>query len=226
MRRILIAMTMLLCISVDILAYGIYTDAARTAAVLESTRKSKKVMDGFLERQGLLTGSHVLTIDQINDVNMFQREFNEYIDTIRNVISIAAQIYGLYYETDRCLDYMGQITKVINDNPTNALALSLSVNRNHIYGDVIERTTDVLNDIYSVCFSKSKMTVKERWQVVGGIRPKMRNMNRELRKLCLMIKFTTLGDVWREITGNAERYRIRSRVEIAQDCMTAWKHNL
>lgn len=224
MRRLIIFITIISCTMAECLAYGIYTDPTRTAVIMNGTKKSTKILGMQLGLQSGVTATHVVTIQQIKDVNKFQREFNEYLDTIRNAVCIAAQLYGLYYEADKCIDYMGQISKVVQEHPLNAVALSVSVNRNKIYGDVIDRTTDVLNDIYSVCFSKAKMTVKERWEVIAGIRPKMKSMNRDLRKLCLFIKYTTLNDVWREMTGMGDRFHLKSRQEIALACHEAWTH--
>lgn len=226
MRRLILILTIISFTVSECLAYGIYTDPLRTGVILEGTSKSAKMVGMQVGLQSAVTGTHVVMIEQIKDVNKFQKEFNEYLDTIRNAVSIAAQLYGLYYEADKCIDYMGQISKVVEENPLNVVALSVSVNRNKIYEDVINKTTDVLNDIYSVCFSKAKMTVKERWEVIAGIRPKMKNMNRDLRKLCLFIKYTTLNDVWREMTGMANRYVLKSKLEIALDCRDAWKDNI
>lgn len=224
MKTFLISLIMVLTCSSATFAYGVYTDAARAAAIIESTNKSKAVMEEQLGRQGMITASHVITIQQISDVNMFQKEFNEYVDSVRNLITIAAQLYGLYYEADQCFHLMGKISKLATDNPQNALAVTISLNRNYIYRDIIDRSTDVINDIYVVCFSKAKMTVAERWKIMGSIRPKLRLMNKDLRRLCLFLRYTTLGDVWREIMGGAERYKVHSRAEIATNCMDSWKY--
>ena len=45
------------------------------------------------------------------------------------------------------------------------------------------------------------MTEKERIEVLFGIRPKLKEMNTKLSRLIRAVKYTSLGDVWDEISG-------------------------
>ncbi len=47
------------------------------------------------------------------------------------------------------------------------------------------------------------MTEKERMEIVFGIRPKLRAMNRKMQRLTIMVKYTTLNDIWLEIDEGA-----------------------
>ena len=40
-------------------------------------------------------------------------------------------------------------------------------------------------------------------EIVFGIRPKLRSMNRTLQRLTKAVKYTTMGDIWREIDEGA-----------------------
>ena len=55
-------------------------------------------------------------------------------------------------------------------------------------------------------------------EIVFGIRPKLRSMNRTLQRLTKAVKYTTMGDIWREIDEGArpvaDKYDI---VKAAQD---------
>lgn len=64
-------------------------------------------------------------------------------------------------------------------------------------------SVEVVNDIRMACMSKNKMTEQERMEIVFGIRSKLRAMNRKLQRLTIMVKYTTLNDIWLEIDEGA-----------------------
>ena len=47
------------------------------------------------------------------------------------------------------------------------------------------------------------MTEKQRMEIVFGIRPKLKVMNRKLSRLARAIKYTSLNDVWLELDNRA-----------------------
>jgi hypothetical protein len=53
-----------------------------------------------------------------------------------------------------------------------------------------------------VCLSDVKMTEKERTEVFFGVRPKLKEMNKTLQRLVRAVKYTSLTDVWNEISGS------------------------
>ena len=126
-----------------------------------------------------------------------------YLDSFRSIVCYAAQTYGFYYEVSRLTDNMGDFTKQLGRSPANALAVALSAQRNRIYRELIMNSVEVVNDIRTACFSDNKMTEKERMEIVFGIRPKLKTMNTKLQRLTKAVKYTTLGDVWREIDEGA-----------------------
>lgn len=60
-------------------------------------------------------------------------------------------------------------------------------------------SVEIVNDIRMACLSDNKMTEKERMEIVFGIRPKLKMMNKKLQRLTKAVKYTTMGDIWREI---------------------------
>ena len=75
-------------------------------------------------------------------------------------------------------------------------------------------SVEIVNDIRTACLSENKMTEKERMEIVFGIRPKLKTMNTKLQRLTKAVKYTTMGDIWREIDEGATRIcpsRPRSR---------------
>ena len=94
------------------------------------------------------------------------------------------------------------LSEQIAQSPANAVAVALSANRNKVYRQVILQSVDIVNDIRMVCLSDVKMTEKERTEVFFGVRPKLKEMNKTLQRLVRAVKYTSLTDVWNEISGN------------------------
>jgi hypothetical protein len=120
-------------------------------------------------------------------------------------------------------DNLGSFSDQLSAHPGNALAVALSSNRNKIYRDIIMNSLDIVNDVRQVCLSDSKMTEKERIEVILGIRPKLRLMNQELRRLTIAVKYTSLADVWAEIDYNARGGA--DKMSVTRKCMERWKRN-
>ena len=98
---------------------------------------------------------------------------------------------------------MGDFTRQGSSNSPNALAVALSTQRNRIYRELIMNSVEIVNDIRMACLSDNKMTEKERMEIVFGIRPKLKMMNKKLQRLTKAVKYTTMGDIWREIDEGA-----------------------
>ena len=100
------------------------------------------------------------------------------------------------------INNLGNLADQIAKSPANAVAVALSANRNKVYRQVILQSVEIVNDIRMVCLSDTKMTEKERTEVFFGVRPKLKEMNKTLQRLVRAVKYTSLTDVWNEITGN------------------------
>ena len=84
-------------------------------------------------------------------------------------------------------------------------------------------SVDIVNDIRQVCISDIKMTEKQRMEIVFGIRPKLKDMNRKLSRLSKAVKYTSMADVWYEIEdGSRDK---ADKQEIIKKCMTRWKRS-
>lgn len=167
---------------------------------------------------------HIWTREEIEDTKDLQQEFNNYLNSFSTVIAYAAQIYGFYYETDRLLDNLKELTNQLKDHPSGALAVALSSRRNTIYRDVITNSAGIVNDVRLVCMEGSKMTEEERIEVVFGIRPKFKKMNADLKRLSRAVRYTSLNDVWAEVNGMYS-YDKANVANISQACMQRWKAN-
>lgn len=90
--------------------------------------------------------------------------------------------------------------------------MALTPRRNQIYRDLILGSVEIVNDIRQVCMNNTKMTEKQRMEIVFAIRPKLKRMNKKLKHLALAVKYTSFVDVWAEIDEGADPDR-RTRLE-------------
>jgi hypothetical protein len=172
----------------------------------------------------LQTTGHIWTNEEYEATTNFQRQFNDYLDSFRSVLTYAAQIYGFYYEVGKITENMGTLTKQIKASPTNAIAVALTPNRNTIYRNIVLTSLDIVNDIRQVCMSDIKMTEKERVEIVFGIRPKIKAINTLLQRLYMAVKYTSLSDVWREIDCRAMSYDV-DKNKLSTEAFKRWRNN-
>lgn len=191
--------------------------------VLIYTEKAKKTLKNQEKVMLLQTTGHIWTKEEVEAVTDLQREFNDYLDSFRSVVSYAAQIYGFYHEITHLTENMGEFTGQLKNSPTNALAVALSTNRNKIYRELIYNSIEIINDIRTVCLSDNKMTEKERMEIVFGIRPKLQLMSKKLQRLSIAVKYTSMGDIWAEISEEARPKA--NKVEIARSAIRRWKRS-
>ena len=198
-------------------------DPTLTGMVLIYTEKAKKTLKNQEKVMLLQTTGHIWTKEEVEAVTDLQREFNDYLDSFRSVVSYAAQIYGFYHEITHLTENMGEFTGQLKNSQTNALAVALSTNRNKIYRELIYNSIEIINDIRTVCLSDNKMTEKERMEIVFGIRPKLQLMNKKLQRLSIAVKYTSMGDIWAEISEEARPKA--NKVEIARSAIRRWKRS-
>lgn len=220
MRRTIFITILLMCMGIKVHAQ---LDPTLTGMVLIYTEKAKKTLKNQEKVMLLQTTGHIWTKEEVEAVTDLQREFNDYLDSFRSVVSYAAQIYGFYHEIMHLTENMGEFTGQLKNSPTNALAVALSTNRNKIYRELTYNSIEIINDIRTVCLSDNKMTEKDRMEIVFGIRPKLQLMNKKLQRLSIAVKYTSMGDIWAEISEEARPKA--NKVEIAKSAMRRWKRS-
>ena len=192
----LLAVFLLLLITNALRAQSI--DPTLAAMIVLYTEKAESTLQSQEEES---TG-HVWIKEEVDATADIQKEFNDYLDTFHGIIVYAAQIYGCYHETEKMINNLSNLADQIAKSPANAVAVALSANRNKVYRQVILQSVEIVNDIRMVCLSDVKMTEKERTEVFFGVRPKLKEMNKTLQRLVRAVKYTSLTDVWNEISGN------------------------
>ena len=86
-------------------------DPTLAGVVLIYTEKAKKTLKSQEKVMLLQTTGHIWTKEEVEAVTDLQREFNDYLDSFRSVVSYAAQIYGFYHEITHLTENMGEFTQ-------------------------------------------------------------------------------------------------------------------
>ena len=196
-------------------------DPTLAAMVLLYTKKAENTLESQKKAMLLETTGHIWMEEEVDDTYKLHKEFNEYLDSFRGIIVYAAQIYGFYHEVQNLADNLQGFSTQISNSPSNAVAVALSANRNKMYREIILQSVEIVNDVRTICLSDIKMTEKERINVLLGIRPKLKIMNQKLIRLTRAIKYTSMGDVWNEIT---DRQPVKADINnISRSAFQRWK---
>lgn len=196
-------------------------DPTLAAMVLLYTEKAENTLESQKKAMLLETTGHIWIEEEVDDTYKLHKEFNEYLDSFRGIIVYAAQIYGFYHEVQNLADNLQGFSTQISNSPSNAVAVALSANRNKMYREIILQSVEIVNDVRTICLSDIKMTEKERINVLFGIRPKLKIMNQKLIRLTRAIKYTSMGDVWNEIT---DRQPVKADINyISRSAFQRWK---
>lgn len=199
-------------------------DPTLSGMIYAYTNKAEDQLKAQERAMMLQTTGHLWTREEVEGTTDLQRQFNDYLDSFRDIISYAAQIYGFYYEIGRLSEAMGGLNRQLRQHAEGMLAVALTPRRNQIYKELILGSVEIVNDIRQVCLSDTKMTEKQRIEIVFAIRPKMQRINRKLRHLALAVKYTSLADVWAEIEEGA-RPQKADKAEIVRNAMRRWKQS-
>ncbi len=196
-------------------------DPTLAADIAAFTSKAKKLLTAQATAQGMQTTGYVWMCDEVGGATSWQRQFNDYLDGFQDILAHAAQIYGFYHEVAMLTRNMGMLVSQIGDNPAGCLAVALSARKGAVYADLVRNAVDIVYDIRTVCLSGTKMTQAERFGVVLGIRPKLRAFNRKLRTLARLARYTSLSDVWLEVTGRGPAAADKEKV--AGEALGRWR---
>ena len=196
-------------------------DPTLAGMIVVYTDKAEKEMKSQEKAMLLESTGHIWIKEEMKETYNIQKKFNDYLDSFRNVVCFAAQIYGFYHEIDYLVTNMGKLSEQLEKHPGNSLAVALTPRQNQIYRDILLMSLDICNDIRQVCLSDVKMTEKQRVEIIFNIRPKLKKMNKSISRLTRAVKYTSLLDVWDEIAENAKSPADKGN--IAKQAMRRWK---
>ncbi len=198
-------------------------DPVLAGMIIEYTNKAKSQYNSQLTTMAVETEGHIWLKQEVESTKNYQKQFDEYLSSFRNIISYAAQTYGFYYEVNHLCENMGKLTAQIGNTPTNAIAVALHNKRNDIYVSIINKNVGIVNTIRQVCIDK-KMTEKQRVELVFSIRPQLKDMNYQLAMLTKLVRSTNMGLVWHNIEYNSLPHRT-GKAGIVEDCLSVWRVN-
>lgn len=175
-----------------------------------------------------LTGHKYLN-EEVAATTNFQRQFNNYLNQFDDILTVAANIYGIYMEVDEARKNLKVVQGIVVRQPANVLAVALSRSKNKIYTDLIEEGLKLAADVKQVLPLKknkdknAKMTQYERLKVMDKIRVNLRTLNRKLRTLSRLVHYTTIMDSWYDLKGTGKEYQPRKMAAVTKDCLQTWK---
>lgn len=91
-------------------------DPARAAAIDVASELEKKALNAQYKVQMLQSTGHLWVRQEVDAVTDFQKEFNDYVSTFNNLLTYAAEIYGIYYDVNslaNTLQWLGRRSTTI-----------------------------------------------------------------------------------------------------------------
>ena len=82
-------------------------DPTLAGMILMYTNKAEKELKNQEKVMLLQSTGHIWTKEEVEATTDLQREFNNYLDSFRSIVSYAAQIYGFYHEIGQLVDNIG-----------------------------------------------------------------------------------------------------------------------
>ncbi len=206
-------------------------DPVRAGLFMAYAKKAKKALQAQDALLGANLKGHKYLKDEVERTTNFQRQFNNYLDSFDDILTVAADIYGIYAEVDEAMKNQKAVKGIVVRQPANVLAVAFSKSRNNIYRDLIENGMKLAADIEQVLplrkdpDKNAKMTQYERFKVMDNIRVNLRQLNRKLRTLSRLIHYTTIMDSWYDLKGTGREYQPRKMGSITKGCLKNWMRN-
>ena len=201
-------------------------DAVRAGLFVTYAQKAKKTLKAQDAVMALNLAQHMYLASQTEKVTNFQREFDSYLSSFNDILTLAASIYGIYYEVDQAVKNIKELKNIGTSCPANVLAVALSEKKNNIYQDVINDGLQIAADVKQILPIKSssgknpKLTEHQRIQIIANISKTLVALNYKIRKMNRVIRYTTLLDSWYELRGTPRG--TKSMQTIVASCKTGW----
>lgn len=205
---------------------GVEPNPVLAASILYYKIQTGNALKSLRNAQLLVGEGHVFVGREVQATNEFLREFNNYLDTFHESVAVAAEIYGTFLELKRTKKLIDQVSSIISEAPSNAIAVLLKPGSNGLYGSIIQMSYEAGQDIYNACLTKQKRTEQDRNKLLETARRKIRKTNSELAKLVVVLKYTSLEDLWFSIRSRAKYMDKDSKNAIIERCYDNWKHNI
>lgn len=203
-------------------ADGQAIDPARFASYIWYDNQTRHLIETQTAILGAQMVQHNWIAGNEEDIYDLKKELDDYLRKKQNDLALAAQVYGTYNEIVALVDNLKRLSNVCSENPTNVLANAFSENKRKTVQDIVMSTTQLALDIRRILSEKSRMTEKERLELMDVTRKKLREWNKRLRMLERNIRYYNICDLWHELTGE-KTFRNRTKKEIAEQAMKDWR---
>lgn len=87
-------------------------DLVRAGLFRDYAKKAKKALKSQDDVMSLNLTGHMYVSDQTEKVTNFQREFDNYLSSFGDMLTLAASIYGIYYQVDQTLKNLKELKSV------------------------------------------------------------------------------------------------------------------
>ena len=206
--------------------FAVESNPTLAARILLAKNNFEKALENQRNSQLMVGEGHVFVGREVQALNELQREYNDYLDTFHDAVSTAAELYGTFLEIKRTVKLSKQVTSIISDAPSNAIAVLLRPNSSGLYGSVIQTSLGAAQDIYNACISKKKLTAQDRNKMLTDARTKIKKVNSDLTKLVVVLKYTTFEDIWYSVRTRAKYMDRERKHAVIERCYDNWKHNI
>ena len=205
--------------------HAIEPNPTLAAQILLTKNKFQKALRNEEIAQGLMGEGHIAIGHEVHATNNLLHEFNNYLDSFKCVVAIAADLYGIYLDINRTTKLVGQVSSIVSSAPSNAIAVLLRPDENGLYGSVINTSLEAAQDIYNACISKKKLTEQDRDKMLNQARRKIKKVNADLARLVVVLKYTTFEDIWYSIRERSRFLPTDRKHAIIERCYNDWKYN-
>lgn len=219
-------LTILLAIVPIVYCHAVESNPTLAARILLAKNDFEKALQNQRNRQLMVGEGHVFIGREVQALNELQREYNDYLDQFHDAVSTAAELYGTYLEIKKTVKLSRQVSSILSDAPTNAIAVLLKPNTSGLYGSIIQTSLGAAQDIYNACISKKKLTAQDRNKMLTDARKKIKAVNKDLAKLIIVLRYTTFEDIWFSIRTRAKYMDRDQKQAIIERCYDNWKHNI
>ena len=199
-----------------------YTDPLRTAAYLSYSKTESGTLAGYIAAQAALVAAEKNVNQELGSLNDYRKELDDYLKSVHDVITIAANVYGLFYEISDLYKNYKSLIECIAEKGDNLVACIISEQKTEIIDDMITETVELVGDVRTILSKKKRMTEKERLKMLSNIRPKLKRLNAKLIRMEKTVRCFSFVQLWDELSGRRHRFDRLSRRELILQRQKIW----
>lgn len=210
---------------VSVLVSAQMLDPVRTGLYSNYDIRMRNQINAQSVALGTMTFHHKWIQAKENDMKNLQEEFHKYLVSHHDTIAMAAQLYGVFYELTEISKNLRGIADACEESPTNMLANAFNEEKRMIVSNIVGKTSDLVYDIKKTYLDNTRMTEKERLQLVDDVRRHMKWCNRQLKRIERNIRYYSLCDLWNDIRNKEYVFRTKSNAVIAREARDRWQEH-